>query len=605
MKAIFFSIVLMFGVHSNFAGSDTIKIHYIVDLTKIEADSFYVTLNVNGIKTDSIVFQFANTAPGTYQLMDIGRFVGNFKAFDYSGELLKIYRRNVNQYVIYNAKSLSKIQYRVEDSYDTNIKEFPIYSGAGSNLENDNAVINGQMVFGYFQGYQENPVTVNFNYPKDWLVGTALPTEAGNYFAEDYDRLVDSPIIFGDLTKFTLEISDTKVDVYCYSQNKVITASIIADTLEHIVKAVEKFLGALPVKHYAFLFHFRKETEGGALEHSYSSYYTYTEDDVSSLLKDIASTAAHEFCHIVTPLHIHSDITEHFNFEKPVASRNLWFYEGITSWMSHMSRLRGGVLSENFFFDKILSGDLNTSSNYFDSSVSLIESSLGCYDKYEWEWHNVYYRGQVLGILIDLRIFELSGYKFGFRDVINKMLKEYGTKSFPDEKLFEIIEEFSYPEIRDMLERYVSGTDALPVKEILSRIGYDYLPEVRTGKYESYISKWSYGMKDNVYFIKNPDLSDSVMIQLGIKEGDILQKLVYNDEEISVNEARYYSVRDSVKPGETFSWIVERDGQEVSLTAKAGSREIIERHKIVSLPNPTKEQLEFRNIWMTNNEIHN
>lgn len=605
LKTILFWFVLLLGINSSFAGNDKIKIHYAVDLTKIETDSFFVTLDVEGIKTDSIVFQFASTAPGIYQRLDVGRFVGNFEAFDISGNRLKIFHGSVNQYVIYHAELLSKIKYQVEDSYDTNIKEFPVFLAAGSNLEDDNAVINGQMVFGYFQGFQQNPISIKFNYPADWLVGTALPVKNENFYAEDYDHLVDSPIMFGDLTKSILEISDTKVEVYCYSQNKVITASILADTLEHIVNAVEKLLGTLPVKHYAFLFHFRKDGQGEALEHNYSSYYTLPVDEVSSLLKDMAPTAAHEFCHIVTPLHIHSDIIEHFNFEKPIASRNLWFYEGITSWMSNMACLRGGLISEKDYFNNIVSHDLNTSIRRYDSTVSLTESSLGCYDQYEFEWRNAYFRAQVLGVLIDLKIYEMSGFKFGFRDVINKMLSEYTAKSFPDDKLFDIIEEFSYPEIGDMLERYVSGIELLPIKEFLNKIGYNLIPEVKTGKYEGYISKWSYGMKDNIFFVKNPDVSDSVIVQLGIKDGDILKKLVYNGDEISFNDARIDSVWDAIEPGKTFSWMVDRDGEEMKLTSVVGKREIIERNKIIPITNPTTEQLEFRKLWMTNNESHN
>ena len=439
LKTILFWFVLLPGITSIFAGNDKIKIHYDVDLMKIEADSFYVTLNVEGIKTDSIVFQFASTAPGIYQRLDVGRFVGNFEAFDISGKRLKTFHRNVNQYVIYHSELLSKIKYCVEDSYDTNIKEFPVYSAAGSNLEKDNAVICGQMVFGYFMNYQDNPITINFDYPGEWIVGTALPNEDGNFYADDFDQLVDSPIMFGDLTYSAFKINDTKVNVYCYSENKKIVAADFVDTLKQIVSAVNKFLGGLPVKHYTFLFYFKEDLPFAALEHNYSSYYTYTEGEPSVILKDITPTTAHEFCHIVTPLHIHSEIIEHFNFEKPLASRNLWFYEGITSWIAPMAMLRGGLLSENEYFNNVVSHDLNTSIRLFDSSVSLTESSLGCYDQYEFEWQNAYYRGQDLGVLIDLKILEMSGYKFGFRDVLIKMLNEYTEKSFPDEKLFDII----------------------------------------------------------------------------------------------------------------------------------------------------------------------
>ena len=42
----------------------------------------------------------------------------------------------------------------------------------------------------------------------------------------------------------------------------------------------------------------------------------------------ISDIAAHEFFHVVTPLHIHSEIIENFDFETPVPSEHVWLYEG-------------------------------------------------------------------------------------------------------------------------------------------------------------------------------------------------------------------------------------------------------------------------------------
>ena len=38
----------------------------------------------------------------------------------------------------------------------------------------------------------------------------------------------------------------------------------------------------------------------------------------------VTDMAAHEFFHIVTPLNIHSEIIEHFNFATPTPSQHLW-----------------------------------------------------------------------------------------------------------------------------------------------------------------------------------------------------------------------------------------------------------------------------------------
>ena len=53
-------------------------------------DTFKVTLDIKGLKQENNIFQFASTAPGTYQVMDIGRFVKNFQAFDKDGNPMEI-----------------------------------------------------------------------------------------------------------------------------------------------------------------------------------------------------------------------------------------------------------------------------------------------------------------------------------------------------------------------------------------------------------------------------------------------------------------------------------------------------------------------------------
>ena len=60
-------------------------------------------------------------------------------------------------------------------------------------------------------------------------------------------------------------------------------------------------------------------------------------DSVGRFVTDIA---AHEFFHIVTPLNIHSEIIEHFNFVTPVPSQHLWLYEGTTEWAAHAMQFR-------------------------------------------------------------------------------------------------------------------------------------------------------------------------------------------------------------------------------------------------------------------------
>ena len=59
---------------------------YAIDLNDRADDSFKVTAWVGGLTDANAIYQFAATAPGTYQVMDIGRYVRRFEAFDAAGQ---------------------------------------------------------------------------------------------------------------------------------------------------------------------------------------------------------------------------------------------------------------------------------------------------------------------------------------------------------------------------------------------------------------------------------------------------------------------------------------------------------------------------------------
>lgn len=592
-------LLLLLFASSLFAfQQEPLKLAYEIDITKIESDSFYVTLSVKGIKSDSIIFQFAVAAPGTYSILDAGRFVGDLNAFDNQGKRLSIKRININQIIIYNSSDLRKIVYAVDDTYDKQNNNKYVMSCHGTNIEYDNAVFNAQVVCGYFLGHQNNPINIKFIYPKDWVISTALPKNDATYFAEDYDHLVDSPVMLGNLTINKFSVQGTDIEVSCYSQSEVINATQIAEKLKPYIDAIFYLLGELPVKRYVFIYNFQKEIGDAALEHNYSSYHSLTEAPLNDLLEYIAPISSHEFCHIITPLHIRSDVISNFNFASPTPTMNIWFYEGFVEWMSRMSIVKGSLIS----IDKFLEGLSNNYRNYFfyDTTMSLRQSSLGCYSN-DFQWAAAYSRGCMLGVIIDLELLKLSDGKIGLIDVMKHLYKIYDSKkTFADTSLIEIIGDITYPEIKAMLNKYVNGTYELPIADFMKEVGCEYKRELHTGRYTGYIRKWYFTPKDSNWIVSELDFQDSLVMQLGIKEGDKFKKLIYKGEEITtVNSPRWIELRDSAKIGVPITWVVERDGKELQLTTLARKKEIILTHKIMLAENPTQAQILFRNKWLS------
>jgi predicted metalloprotease with PDZ domain len=270
---------------------------------------------------------------------------------------------------------------------------------------------------------------------------------------ENYDQLVDSPIMYAKADTAIIKVANTEVLISSYSPHGKIKAKEIASTVRDVLMAQKEFLGGkLPVEKYAFLFYWtdKQVRSMGALEHSYSSVYHMPEtsiDRISGYLKDFV---AHEFFHIVTPLTIHSEEIHHFDFNEPKMSRHLWLYEGVTEYFAQTVQVKYNLLTRDEYLaemrQKMLIADR------FLDEVPFTDISLGALDKYADQYYNVYQKGALIGLCLDVKLRALSKGEYGIQNLIADLSKQYGkSKAFLDEELFATIATLTYPEIGDFL----------------------------------------------------------------------------------------------------------------------------------------------------------
>jgi predicted metalloprotease with PDZ domain len=446
---------------------------FYVDLKSREDKLFKVTLIPEKLSSENKIYQFASTAPGTYQIMDIGRFVRSFKAYDSKENELETKNISTNQWELEEPEKTAKIIYSISDTWDFPVKENPVFGMCGSVIENNDVLINGQCVFGYFHGMQKEPLKIKLEYPNEWTVGTALKLDpAGFYDVPDYDYIVDSPILLGTLTKESTKIENTTIDVYVYSKKGMVNATQVESILEDMLTATSQFTNGLPVDHYSFLFRFG-QISAGAWEHNYSSEYIMGDAPLDDYYaKEVRSMAAHEFYHIITPLNIHSELIGNFNFEKPVMSQHLWLYEGTTEWAACTDQLRGNLISLDEYL-KIMNNKIRTGEG-FDPTLSLVDLSLQSTEKQD-QYYNIYQKGAVVSCLLDIRLIELSNGTKGLREVINQLYKDYGVhKAFSETGFFDELVKRTYPEITDFINKYIKGTEELPIAEYFEKLGIKY-----------------------------------------------------------------------------------------------------------------------------------
>ena len=565
---------------------------YIVNLNDQTDDQFKITLYPDHLSQENNIYQFAVSAPGTYEKMDIGRFVRSFTAYDKDGNIVPSEQSSLDQWTISDPQKVFKIEYKMADIWDTPVDSEYVYPMCSSSLEKDNAYMNGQCLFGYFHGMQSYPMEIKLEMPSDWIVGTALDKDsAGYYYAPTFDYVVDSPILAGKLTKASANIEGSDVEFYTYSKTGVVTSEQIMNVLEDILSAESEFLKGLPVKRYVFLYHF-ENMDAGAWEHSYSSGYVYKERPMDdNLAQNIKSVAAHEFFHIVTPLHIHSELIDKFNFEKPVMSQHLWLYEGVTEWAAHIIQLRDYLITPDQYL-KTITKELNVNDE-MNPNISLTELGVNSFKLHD-QYYNIYNKGAVIGTLLDIRLLELSGGKKGLRELLLELMKKYGTsKPISEKHFFDTLVAMTYPQIGDFIDKYIKGTEKLPIEEYFNKIGIGYK---EFAGYDS--TKTTAGL--------NLGLSGQNLVvkgvmgpseEAGIKPGDLL--LTMDGQEISLKTAMMlFGKLRSLKPGDELKLTIQRGDEKIDKILHVAASRI--RNQFTILENPTPEQLALRKAWMTN-----
>jgi hypothetical protein len=89
------------------------KLRYAVDLSDTVHHVFAVTLRVPALTDSNAVFEFAATAPGTYQTMNVGRFVHDFTALDARGSPVQTERLSTNEWRFAEPRRVRVITYHI------------------------------------------------------------------------------------------------------------------------------------------------------------------------------------------------------------------------------------------------------------------------------------------------------------------------------------------------------------------------------------------------------------------------------------------------------------------------------------------------------------
>jgi predicted metalloprotease with PDZ domain len=593
-----------------FAGKGQELYRYTIDLKNAKNDKVKVVLKAPKLKSDKAVFVMPRVIPGSYALKEYGRFLEQVKAFDQKGKEMKLTRSNNMFYLKKGAGKLSRIEYFVNDTWDDNdLKNF-IFQPGGSNIEeNKNFVLNNHAFMGYFEGYKNLPYEVevikpDFMFAATWLKKESITPEKDVIKAENYDDLADNPVMYCKPDTASFRIDNTRVIVTNYSATGKIKADSLSFWLQPLANSLRTFLGKLPVDEYYFNFYFATpdqvkevpEDQGGlsgygALEHNHASFYFLPEMEMGPELRaSVQDIGAHEFLHIVTPLNLHSEQIEDFNFKDPENSRHLWLYEGVTEYFSWLVRVQTGLVTEEEFFTE-MKRKLERAEEYKPFSFTEMSKNVLTAENQK-NYANVYQKGATIAMLLDQLLITKSEGKNSLKLLVSDLMKKYGqNKPFADSLLFDEIGTMTYPEVREFFKKHVEGTEPLPIAASMSNFGIDYQESKKVDLY--YIAAFSLKMNDKQQF----QVKEVGGSRINMKADDIFLEIngtpvtLGNIQDLFDKYFQYNTSPDAL----TIKFL--RDGKEVIETGFPIKDEGVMKHVFTMLKGSEKQNM-LKTVWL-------
>ncbi len=591
-----------------------------IDLVNVKDDKVPVTMEFPKMKSGDVKFHFPKTVPGTYSVDDYGRFVEGVKFMDNKGKEIPFTKVNDNTYALKNAQNLSKVTYLVNDSFDDEMDESKhkaVFSPSGTDIEAGKVyLINTHGFIGYIDNMQDVPYQLVVKKPNGFYGTTALVDQDSSdstdtFTLANYAKVTDSPLMYTKPDYITFNAGGMDLVLGVYSPTGKYKASDFKENLEKTVIAQKKFLGDMNTnKKYAIMLYLAGNDEPhikgfGALEHHESTSVVLPEMMPKEAIdKTITDVVSHEFFHTVNPLKTHSEEIHYFDYADPKMSQHLWMYEGGTEYFANLFQIQEGLITKDEFLQR-MSEKIANSKNYNDTMPFTVMSKNVLKDEYKDQYRNVYEKGTLLAMCLDIELRKLSNGEIGYRDMIRKLSQRFGeNKPFKDDKLIdELVAVTGYPQVKDFYNKYIAGDQPTPYAQYLNMVG------VETKKQETPPIFWfvkdpqqtGYDEKDNAFVFDESSAQSPFAKSIGMK---ITDKIVALDgKTINIqNIQSFIEYAKTIKEGQNVTVTVLRKNGDKTDKIDLKGKAILDKMTVETLqfkPNPTPAEQKLQDQWLT------
>ncbi len=255
-------------------------------------------------------------------------------------------------------------------------------------------------------------------------------------------------------------------------------------------------------------------------------------------------------------------------------------------------------MDEDEFFGDIM-GKIQTAATMNDS-MSFTEMSENILEQpYASNYYNVYQKGALIGMCLDIIIREQSGGERGILSLMKELSEKYGVdQPFDDETIIEEITSMTYPEVGKFFEDHVVGNTPIDYNEYFAKVGLGMIEgRIQTNYIMNNGGLILKGSKENgTIFFTEAVANNSFWHENGVLPGDVIKEI--DGTVITLENANaVIGAAYGWTPGQKVEVKLDRDGEEIII-----ARELTPSYtvgmKLGRKEDATKKELDLLEAWL-------
>lgn len=453
------------------------------------AHLFRIQCTLTSPDTAGQKFSLPSWIPGSYLMREFAKNIIAIQAYSKSKPIL--------------LKKIDKDTWQCEPCEDTLTIEYDIYawdlSLRAAYLDSHGGFFNGTSLFLRPHALEDYSYQVQIEPPQALLANpcrlhTAMSATQidengfGRYQADNYDELVDHPVLFGNLEESAFYAGDTQHRLIVIGKHRGDIRRLTKDLTQLCEQQIQFFDTPAPFVNYTFLL--RLEDDGyGGLEHRASSALICKpsslplphEEEITENYRTLLGLFSHEYFHAWNIKQLKPKSFTPYDFNKENYTDLLWFFEGFTAYYDDLFLLRAKLITPESYLQllgKIISTLLQTPGRL---KQAVADASFDAWIKFYRPDENsanagvsYYIKGSVVALALDFTIRQATHHQKSLDDVMRTLWKQYqqgNTEGLDESDIIKAAEDVAGTNLSAFFASLVHGTEDLPWKNLFAPFG--------------------------------------------------------------------------------------------------------------------------------------